>query len=101
MNEQLLSTIQLIPWTIYLQLSVVAIVALVIKKLYDNIASYLMFHTNTDLGKNVRVRINNEIGTIKHYNWRYIFIQLEESGNLLVIPITRFLYQKWEICQVK
>lgn len=100
-SEILLNTIQTIPWLIFLQLSIVAIIALMFKKLYDNITSYLMFRSNPDLGKNVRVKINGNLGTIIKFNWKFIYIQLEENNTVLLVPITRWVIQTWEICKIK
>ena len=101
MNEQILNTVQFIPWTIFIQLSIVAIVALLFKKLYNNIVSYIMFRSNEDLGSNVRVKVNGNIGVIKKYNWKFIYVQLEDDGNIMLIPITKWNGYKWEICKIK
>jgi len=101
MEEQLLQTIQTIPWSIFLQLSIVAIIGLLFKKFYDNITSYVMFRSNPDLGKNVRVKINGNLGTIIKFNWKFIYIQLEENDTVLLVPITRWIIQTWEICKIK
>lgn len=93
----LLDTITMIPWMILLQLSVVAIIGLILKRYYDNIASYVMFRANRDVGKNVKVKINGQVGHISHYTWRFIYVKLQESDNELIIPITRWTYHKWEI----
>jgi hypothetical protein len=95
----LFETIKVIPWTILLQLSVVAIVGLILKRYYDNLASYFMFRSNKDLGKNVKVIVNGQVGYIIHFSWRFIYIKLQDTGNELVIPITRWTSHKWEICR--
>jgi len=95
----LLDTINLIPWTILLQLSLVAIVALVLKRYYDNFASYFMFRANKDLGKNVKVIVNGYKGYIAYYTWRFIYVKLEDSTNELIIPITRWQIYTWIICR--
>lgn len=92
-----LETIKVIPWTLFLQLSVVAILGLIAKRYYDNFASYFMFRANKDLGKNVKIIVNGDPGYIVHYTWRFIYIRLTESGNELIIPITRWTALKWEI----
>ena len=93
----LMETITMIPWTVLFQLSVVAIIALVLKRYYDNIASYFMFRANRDLGKNVKIKVNGQTGYIVHFTWRFIYVKLQESGNELIIPITRWTMYNWEI----
>jgi len=100
-SEILLNTVQTIPWVILLQLSVVVIIGLMLNKLYVNITSYFMFRSNTDIGINVKVKINGKCGYIEKYNWRFIYIKLEENGNVLIIPISRWVLQSWEICKIK
>jgi hypothetical protein len=91
-------TVKVIPWTMILQFSAIAIVALIAKRYYDNLASYFMFRSNKDLGKNVKVIINGQEGHIMSYTWRFIYIKLS-TGNELVIPISRWMMNKWEICK--
>jgi len=92
-------TISVIPWMMILQVSVVAIVALIAKKYYDNLSSYFMFRSNKDLGKNVKIIIDGDEGYIMHYTWRFIYIKLKSTSNELVIPITRWTSFRWEICK--
>lgn len=92
-------TIKVIPWTLILQVSAIAILGMIAKKYYDNISSYYMFRANKDLGKNVKVIVNGKPGYIVHYTWRFIYVKLDESGNELVIPITRWTVFTWEICR--
>lgn len=99
MGTELLDTIKIIPWTVLLQLSIVAIIGLILKRYYDNIASYWMFRSNKDLGKNVKVKVNGDNGYIVYYNWRFIYVRLDESGHELIIPITRWTVHRWEVCR--
>lgn len=93
----LFDTVKIIPWTVLLQLSIVSIIALVLKRYYDNIASYFMFRANRDLGKNVKIKVNGQVGYIVHFTWRFIYVKLQDSGNELIIPITRWTIYNWEI----
>jgi len=90
-------TISTIPWAILLQVSIVGIVVLIAKKYYDNLSSYFMFRSNKDLGKNVKVIVNGRPGYIVHYTWRFIYIRLSDTGNELIIPITKWTSFSWEI----
>jgi len=58
-----------------------------------------MFRSNKDLGKNVKVIVNGRAGYIVHYTWRFIYVRLTETGNELVIPITKWTSFTWEICR--
>jgi len=97
MEDLLLETISGVPWIILLKFSVVAILALILKRYFENFASYFMFRANKDLGKNVKVKIDGDIGYIIHYSWRFIYVRLIESGNELVIPITKWTSYRWEV----
>ena len=97
MEETLMETIKLIPWTMLLQLSVVAVIAMVLKRYYDNIAAYFMFLANKDLGKNVKVKVDGETGYIVHHTWRFIYVKLQKNGNERLIPIHRWTMYNWEI----
>jgi len=94
-----MESLNAVPWTILLKFSIVAIIALILKRYFDNFASYFMFRANKDLGKNVKVMINGDVGYIISYSWRFIYISLEESGNELIIPITKWTSFKWEVCR--
>jgi len=95
----LLSTLQLIPWLLLLQLAVIGVLVLIIKKYYDNISSYFMFRANKDLGKNVKIIINSRPGRITHYTWRFIYIKMSDTGNEMIMPITKWTSYTWEICK--
>jgi len=87
-------TIKIIPWSMLLQFSVIAVVVLIAKKYYDNFSSYFMFRANRDLGKNVKVIVDGQPGYIINYTWRFIYVKLEDN-NELIIPITRWVYYTW------
>ena len=92
-----IQTVKVIPWALLLQVSGVAIIALIAKKYYDNISSYYMFRANKDLGKNVKIIIDGRPGYIIHYTWRFIYVKLTDTNNELIIPITRWTYYTWEV----
>jgi hypothetical protein len=58
-----------------------------------------MFRANRDLGKNVKVKVDGNLGYITQYSWRFIYVTLEESKNEMIIPISRWTYYKWEVCR--
>lgn len=99
MQDVLMESLNAVPWTVLLKFSVVAIIVLILKRYFDNFAAYFMFRANKDLGKNVKVVIDGRIGYIKHYSWRFIYITLEDCGNEMIIPITRWTAYKWEVCR--
>ena len=97
MENEILNALNSIDWILLLKLSIIAIVGMVAKRYYDNISSYLMFRSNKDLGKNVKVMVNGQEGFITQTTWRFIYVKITKSGNELVIPITKWTNQKWEI----
>ena len=97
MEQVILSALDSIPWALLLKLAVGAIILAIAKRYYDNISAYAMFRSNKDLGKNVRVIINGKGGFITSATWRFIYVRLKESGNEMIIPITKWTDQKWEI----
>ena len=99
MDAALMEALNAVPWTILLKFSVVAIIALILKRYFDNFASYFMFRANKDLGKNVKIRLNGRTGYIVQYSWRFIYVKAEDTGNEIVIPITRWTSYTWEICR--
>ena len=97
MEKEIMDGLNAIEWVLLLKFSVVAIIIMVAKRYYDNISSYLMFRSNKDLGKNVRVMVNGKEGIITQATWKFIYVSLKESDNELIIPITKWTNQKWEI----
>jgi hypothetical protein len=89
--------INIIPWKVLTGMFFGAIFIGVLKRYYDNVSSFLMFRSNKDLGKNVKVLVNGKEGFIIQVTWRFIYVRLTESGNELVIPITKWTNQSWEI----
>ncbi len=99
MEKILFNIINEIPWGLLGGLSLVAIIFAIAKRYYDNIGAYWMFRSNKDLGKNVRVIVNGEEGFITQVNWKFIYIRMNSTGNELIIPITRWVMFRWEICK--
>jgi len=97
MEQALLEAIGAIDWTLLFKLCVMAIIALYLKKYFDNVSSYMMFRSNKDLGKNVKVKVNGEDGFITCVSWKFIYVQFTESGNELIIPINKWTNQRWEV----
>jgi len=89
-------TLNSIPWALLAKISLAAIIVAIAKRYYDNISAYAMFRSNKDLGKNVRVILNGQEGFITQATWRFIYVRVK-SGNEIIIPITKWTNQKWEI----
>ena len=89
----------MIPWQTLIGIFVAAVIVGIAKRYWDNLSSYLMFRSNKDLGKNVKVIVNGQEGFIVQITWRFIYVRIVESGNELIIPITKWTNQKWEICK--
>lgn len=97
MEKEILDILDTVPWALLLKLAVAAIILAIAKRYYDNISAYAMFRSNKDLGKNVRVIVNGQEGIIVQATWRFIYVRVKESGNEIIIPITKWTNQKWEI----
>ena len=97
MEKEILDIIRGIPWFDLAAIGFAAVLLIIAKKYYDNLAAYWMFRSNKDLGKNVRVVINGEEGVISQVTWRFIYITIKSSGNELIIPITRWPIFRWEV----
>ena len=91
MDKVLMDALNSVEWALMLKISIVAIIVMVAKRYYDNISSYLMFRSN------VRVIVNGKEGIITQATWKFIYVSLKESDNELIIPITKWTNQKWEI----
>jgi hypothetical protein len=83
-------------WTL-VQTSVIAIALMMFHKLWKQTAAYLSFRANKDLGKNVKIIIRGREAIITHFTIRFIFIRFIESGTELIIPITKWENQDWEL----
>jgi hypothetical protein len=99
MEQAIMNALNAIEWGILIKLSIAAIILAIAKRYYDNFSAYAMFRSNKDLGKNVRVIVNGKEGFITQATWRFIYVRLKESDNELIIPITKWTNQKWEICK--
>jgi len=97
MEKIIFDVINSVPWGTILAIGFATVLLIIVKKYYDNLAAYWMFRSNKDLGKNVRVSINGEEGVISQVTWRFIYITIKSSGNELIIPITRWIYFRWEV----
>lgn len=86
-----------IPWKTLIGIFVAAILVGFLKRYWDMISAYLMFASNKDIGKNVRVVIDGKEGFITQVTWRFIYVKMKESGNEMIIPITKWTNHNWEI----
>lgn len=84
-------------WWMLAKLSGVLIAVAVLKKIYDSIAAWLMFRSNKDIGKNVRIVLNNREAIITHFTWRFIFIRFKDNGNEKIIPMRKWYDYEWEV----
>jgi hypothetical protein len=73
---------------------VAAGVALFLKNILENAVAYSLFMVNKRLGINVRVEVRGHKGTITSYNKRWIFIQTDDDG-MIIIPIKSWQSEKW------
>ena len=76
------------------KLGIAAIIIIVLKNIFENVASYYMFRWNKYLGNGVRVNINGHEGVIDNYDRSSIYIKIE-GGDFLIVPVSRWRLQKW------
>jgi len=86
-----------IPWKTLIGIFIAAILVGFLKRYWDMISAFLMFASNKDIGKNVRVAVDGKEGFITQVTWRFIYVKLKESGNEMIIPITKWTNHTWEI----
>lgn len=65
--------------------------------MYTTVAAYISFRSNHDLGKNVKIMINNREGFITHYTIRFIHIRLQDTHNEMIIPMKNWEKHDWII----
>ena len=76
------------------KLFIAAIIIIILKKIFENVASYYMFRWNKYLGNGVRVNINGKEGVIDNYDRSSIYVKIE-GGDILILPIARWRLQTW------
>ena len=99
MEQEILQIVNAIAphmWWALAKIFVVILLAIITKRMLESVASYVVFFLNKDISKNVKVRVNGRSGYIEDYNVRFITIKTTD-GYRLYIPITRWIYQQWEI----
>ena len=99
LSQIIIDILNVIPWKVLGGMFVAALLLAVGKRYWDNVSSFWMFRSNKDLGKNVKVIVNGKEGYITEVKWRFIYVTLTETGHEMVIPITKWADQKWEICK--
>lgn len=83
-------------WTL-LQTAVIGIAILVLHNVMKNVAAYISFRANRDIGKNVKLIVNGREAIITHFNIRFIFIRYKDNKNELIIPMKRWDSLDWEL----
>lgn len=78
------------------KVSVAIGIALFLKARIENLVSYYQFMSNKRLGIGVKVKVRGEIGKIKDYNKKWIFV-LNEKGDEIIVPIKSWLSEKWTL----
>ena len=84
-------------WWMFFQGIGVAIVLIILKNINSNLASYFMFRTNKNLGRNVKIRFNGRDAMITHYDWRFIYITYLDTHTEALVHISTWQKQKWEV----
>ena len=91
---EMVSAIQPELYWVFLKLGVAAIIVIILKKIFENVASYYMFRWNKHLGSGVRVNVGGKEGVIENYDRSSIYVKIE-GGDTLIIPISRWRVQTW------
>ena len=84
-------------WYALAELSVIFIAIIIMKKVYQALAAYLIFKWNKELSKNVRVIWNGSKCVIMDYNWRWIHLKNLDNGHKIVLPMIKSGGYEWEI----
>lgn len=84
-------------WYMFFQALLIAVVLMVLKNVHTNLAAYVMFRTNKNIGKNVKIRFNGRDAIITGYDWRFIYIEYLDSHTEALVHITNWKGQKWEV----
>ena len=84
-------------WYTLAQLSIVLLLAILLKKGLTTFAAYLIFKWNKELGKNVKVVHQGKECIIMDYNYRYIHLKVLDGGNKIILPMIDSGGMKWEI----
>jgi len=79
------------------QTSVIAILGMVFFKFYQSLAAYISFRSNKDIGKNVKIIFKGREAIITHFTIRFIFLRFKETGNEMIIPMSRWEIHDWEL----
>ena len=83
-------------WT-FVQLSAFAVAFILAKKGYEALAAYILFIWNKDVGKNVKIVINEREAMITHYTVRFIYIRFQDNGHELIRPMPKWADYEWEL----
>jgi len=83
-------------WTL-LQTSIVAIAILLLHNALKTLAAYISFRSNKDIGKNVKIIFKGREAIITHFTVRFIFLRFKETGNEMIIPMSRWEIHDWEL----
>ena len=84
-------------WVMFFKFVGVAVILLILRNIFGNLAAYFMFRTNKHLGKNVRLRFKKRDAIIVDYDWRFIHLKFLDTNTEGLIHITLWPRQKWEV----
>ena len=84
-------------WYMLFQGLLIAVAIMVLKNINTNFAAYIMFRTNKNIGKNVKIRFNGRDAIITGFDWRFIHIEYLDTHTEALVHITNWKSQKWEV----
>jgi hypothetical protein len=81
---------------VFLELTIIAIIVIIFKRICENIANYFLFRWDKTLGNGVKVIVNGNEGVIENYDKVSIYIRTN-TNDVLIIPISRWRLQSWVV----
>ena len=98
--QQILNIIQSIKpelWYTLGQLLVAALCVMLVRKGLQNFAAYLIFKSNKELAKNVKVMWGGKECVIMDFNYRHVHLKELDGGNKIILPMIKANTYEWEI----
>jgi len=83
-------------WMLLQGCAIFVIMAL-LHRLLKSVAAYISFRSNKDIGKNVKIIFKGREAIITHFTTRFIFLRFKDTGNEMVIPMSRWEIHEWEL----
>ena len=80
---------------LFLKLICISIGFLILRGYIENITAYIQFRSDKMLGQGVTVKVRGVKGKIINYNFAWIFVETEDS--IEIISMRRWRFEKWAV----